>query len=177
MTHDPRTWAQGGQEYAPAPASAGPAQPYNPPHVGEVYAQPGHQAPYQAPQPAVRPAPAGYEAAPAAPPAPRPAPPAAAAAAGGPVVTLTRPYQAHDVDVQSVRFRKPTTKDLRKCGYPMRNATNANGVPVAMEELPDVVARYVSALSDPPLPPSTVDQFELEDFSRCSAVILGFFLG
>lgn len=93
------------------------------------------------------------------------------------LVVLSRAYEAHDLSVQAVRFRKPTTKDLRKCGYPMRNALNVAGSAVGIDELPDVVAKYVTLLSDPPLPPSTVDQFELDDFSKCSAVILGFFLG
>lgn len=185
MTHDPRR--AGGQEYAP----------YAPPVPGSPEA---HAVEYALP-PVMRAAPQGYQPQPApaqvdpyafaqAVAAPPPAPPpvvharapapdaqAAPAADERPVVTFSRAYPAHDVEVRTVRLRKPTTRDLRRCGYPMRNAVNAAGMPVALEELPDVVARYVTALSDPPLPPSTVDQLDLDDFGKCSAVVLGFFLG
>lgn len=112
-------------------------------------------------------------------------PTAAAAARGEPdepgtagetSVTLSRPYTAFGETVQRVRFRKPTTKDLRKNGYPLRNAIGNDGRIAAIEEMPDIAARYISALSDPPLPPSTVDSLDLKDFAACSAVIVGFFM-
>jgi len=184
MTNDPR-FAGGGHEYGYASTQ-------------EAYEPHPAPAPYE-PQPMARPAPQGFQPRPATPQphalsqhatpyvplqAPMPPAPVVAAAVARPdaqqpdkgVVELTRSYDAHDVAVKVVRFRKPTTKDLRKCGYPMRNVVNVGGNVSGIDEIPDIVARYITVLSDPPLPPSTVDQFELEDFSRCSAVIIGFFL-
>lgn len=92
-------------------------------------------------------------------------------------VVLDHPVSAHGEEVRHVRFRKPTTKDLRIAGYPMRNVLGADGRVTAIEELPDVVAKYVSLLSEPPLPPSSVNSMDIDDFSKCSGAVLAFFLG
>lgn len=118
-------------------------------------------------------APAGYDAA-AGTSAPPPPPPQVAEDG---VVHLSRGYRAHDLDdVRRIKLRRPTTADLRKCGYPMRTMLDHSGRPCAVEELPDVIGRYVALLSDPPLPQSTVNELTLEDFSRLSTCVVGFFM-
>lgn len=91
-------------------------------------------------------------------------------------VVFSRSYKAHDADVRRVRFREPNTGDLRKAGFPLRNVVTPGVGITAIEELPDVVCKYICALSDPPLPPSTVNALDLDDFARCQQVIMGFFL-
>ncbi|MGE3064110.1 MAG: phage tail assembly protein [Hyphomicrobiaceae bacterium] len=94
------------------------------------------------------------------------------------LVELSRAYQAHDVQVRHVRFRRPTTRDLVRCGYPVRQIINSDtGRVESLEMKPDAIAKYIPTLSDPPLPPSTVDQMTLEDFTACAQVICTYFLG
>lgn len=179
MTHDPRNWQQGGQEYAPhqvarpsdAHAASGQAQPYSPPHVGEVYQQPGHQAPLQPPQPAMRAAPAGYELAP-----PPVAAPASQAADDDNLVILSKPYQAHDLQITELRLRKPTGADAVRCGYPLRMVQGEGGE-VEYKVVPEAVSKLIVALSSPPVPRSTVDRLEIKDWNACSSMINSFFLG
>jgi hypothetical protein len=106
--------------------------------------------------------------------APPPAAPQAVASENS--VVLSRAYRAHGEDVRVVAFRKPTTGDLRKCGYPLRNVITPGVGVTAIEELPDTVAKYIALLSVPQLPPSTINDLDLDDFSKCSGVILGFFI-
>jgi hypothetical protein len=183
MTNDPK-FAGGGEEYAPQPVMRPAPQGFQPQPAAPLQVPPQYvQAPQPPPVQPYAPPPAEHYAQPvyAAPPAPHPvappAMPAAPAASDDAVVVLSRAYRAHGDSVQTIRFRKPTAKDIRKAGWPMRNAINSNGVPCAIEELPEVAARYMSLLSIPPIPPSTVDEFDLDDFAKCSAVVTSFFLG
>lgn len=147
-------------------------------------------------QPSMRPAPAGHvqpppEASQQVPPAAQmmaappvaPAPAAVAAVQGQPVpppvsgeVVFSRAYKAHGEDVTRVRFRKPATADLRRGGFPMRAITDASGKPIGYDELPDVVCTYITLLSEPQLPRSTVDQLDIADYNACSQALLGFFM-
>jgi len=158
----------GGAEYgAPADAQAWPQDPRPSMRPAPQYAPPTAAVPQVAPSYAD-----------AAPLATTPPQGGAAAAHGDSVtVALSRAYRAHDVSVRQVTFRKPTTADLRRCGYPMRNVLGRDGRVNAIDELPDVVGNYINLLSDPPLPPSTVNELSLEDFSKCSEAVLGFFIG
>lgn len=115
---------------------------------------------------------------PAAPPRRQPAPPAPAVGAGDDenVVVFSRAYQAHGEDVRRVKFREPVTREIRKAGYPLRAVIGPDGRPNSYEILADVVAKYVTMLSDPPLPPSTVDQLTIADLNACASVINDFFL-
>lgn len=184
MTHDPRNWQQGGQEYAPhqvarpsdAHAASGQAQPYSPPHVGEVYQQPGHQAPLQPPQPAMRAAPVGYELPAATAPVAVPAAPAAAPVADENVVVLSKPYQAHGEMVSRIVLRRPVAREIKQCGNPLKMVTAPDGRIVDMEIKWDVVTKYIPLLASPPLPPSTVDQFDFFDLDACAAVLAPFFV-
>lgn len=98
------------------------------------------------------------------------------AAADG-VVELSRAYENGGEPVRAIRFREPTTADLRRIGYPLRNVLGPDGRVTGIDELPDRVARYITDLSEPKVLPSTIDKFSLDDFSRCSGIIIGFFLG
>lgn len=169
---------------------------------GEAYAPqaaPAH-APqhWQQPAPSMRPAPAEYgqpgpvsppaQFAPPVPPAPPQEPlgsaPAAVAAAHGQpapsvpegVVELSKAYRAHDADVKRIRIRPPITKDIRNIGNPVKIKLTGDGKIDDLDIKWDRIAAYVVALSDPPLPPSTVDQFSFEDLDACAGIIAPFFV-
>lgn len=178
MSQDPRHY--GGQEYAPAPQAhtydAPLAHPYTPPPV-EAFA----------PVPQTRPAPAAYQpqvapaqpvpqVAPAYAPVAASAPPAPATPARENEVLLSKHYSAHDEEVDRITLRRPITRDIKKLGNPVKIQTNADGIIVDMDMRWDIVAKYISVLSTPPLPPSTVDQFEYEDLDACAGLIAGFFV-
>jgi hypothetical protein len=93
------------------------------------------------------------------------------------VVHLSRPYTAHGEQVQTIKFRRPTGRDVASCGYPFR-VVQTSGSPDGMEYkvIPESVSKLIVALSSPPLPRSTVDTFDIRDWNACSARINGFFL-
>ncbi len=104
-------------------------------------------------------------------------PPALAAPDRDPnTVAFSRAYQAHGEDVRRVRFRKPVTRDIKQAGNPIKAVVGTDGRLADLEIKWDVVAKYVVMLSDPPLPPSTVDSLEYEDLDACAGVIAGFFV-
>jgi len=190
MTQDPRDVRRlGGAEYAPGydpqPSVRPVPQPVSPrlqasldkiipeewrQQAREIVAQEMAQAAQAQTLPAPPPPPAQATTAPV-----QVAPPALSTS-GPNTVKLSRAYKAHDVDVQVVTFRKYTVKELRKVGYPLRNVFGPDGMPAGLDELPDVVARYMSVLSEPPLPPSTIDAMDVDDFALCSRAILLFFV-
>lgn len=187
MTNDPR-FAGGGHEYGyastqeayephPAPAPyepqpmARPApQGFQPrPATPQPHALSQHATPYvppQAPMPVVH-APLAHKA---------PAPAAATASDDENLVILTRPYQAHDELVDRIRLRRPITRDIKQCGNPLKVVTAPDGTIEDLEMKWDVVAKYVTLLASPPMPPSTVDQFDFFDLDACAAVIARFFV-
>jgi hypothetical protein len=175
MTNDQRR--PGGGEYgvwpeepAPQPVMRQAPQGYQPqPAQPQSYAQ----AP-AAQQHAAVPAYAPVAQYPAPTPASSPAPPEPSPDDAN-VVVLSKAYQAHGEMVQRVRIKRHTVKQLRMLGYPIRNVVGPMGTIVALEELPDVVAKWIVALSDPPLPPSTVDSMDMDDFATCSQAVLGHF--
>lgn len=116
--------------------------------------------------------------APAAPPRRPPAPPAPAVGDGDDenVVVFSRAYQAHGDAISRIRLRRPVTKEIRQIGNPLVFDTNERGGMVIKEINLDRIARYVVVLSDPPLPPSTVDQLDYFDLDACAAVIGPFFV-
>lgn len=150
----------------PAPGYAQPYPPQQPPAYPVQHAPPAPPA-YQPPQPAAAPA-------------------AVAAAQGAPqamkgeaedysVVEFSKPYRAHDMTVQSVKLRKPLAREIRKFGNPLRPRMDAGGI-ADVEMNWDAICNYVVALSDPPLPPSTVEQFEYFDLDACAGGIARFFV-
>lgn len=113
----------------------------------------------------------------------RPAPHAAAPTHTDPVPTddnngvveLSRPYRAYDIDVSKITLRRPVTRDIKRCGNPLKLTTGADGRVTDIDVRWDVVAAYIPLLASPPLPQSTVDEFEFVDLDACAAVIAGFF--
>lgn len=92
-------------------------------------------------------------------------------------VTFSRTYEAYGEPVRSIKLRRPTTLELRKCGYPMRSLINPNTQEMdGLDFKPDAIAKYIQLLSSPPLPPSTIDTIELDDFELCSKAVVSFFL-
>lgn len=91
-------------------------------------------------------------------------------------VHFSRPYKAHGDDVQSITFRKVTPGDLRKVGYPIRNIITPGQGVTALEEVPEVICKYITILATPALPPSTVNALDMDDFTKCRDVIMSFFL-
>lgn len=92
------------------------------------------------------------------------------------VVVFSKAYQAHGEDVRRIRLRRPVTKDIKVCGTPIRPHIGDDGRIVDIEIKWDVVARYIPLLSDPPLPPSTVDKMEFFDLDACAGVLARFFV-
>ncbi len=91
-------------------------------------------------------------------------------------VHLSRAYQAHDVAVTRFQLRKPVTRDIRAFGNPFKVKLTPQGMIEDIDVRYDAVAKYVAVLSVPPLPPSTVDQFEFEDIDSCAAAMMPFFM-
>lgn len=91
-------------------------------------------------------------------------------------IILSKAYIAHGEPVKRFKIRKPTTREIRECGVPLKLNTDENGRIVDVEMKWDVIAKYVVLLSEPPLPASTVDQFEFFDLDACGAVIRPFFV-
>lgn len=144
-------------------------------------------APYaQQPQPSMRPAGANPPAAyPAHVDEPwgkgAPAPPAVATAPAAPaedpnVVIFSRAYEAHGDEIRRITLRKPVTKEIVKCGNPLKFDTDDVGRIRDIEVKYDVVAKYIPLLSTPPLPPSTVANLEFFDLDACAGVICSFFV-
>lgn len=178
MTNDPRF--HGGQEYAPQPAPTPAAEAYAPQPVMRPAPQ-GYQ-PQHAPQTYAQ-APVAAQVAAAPPVAPvqhHPAAPAPVAAPSKPAdpneVILSKAYFAHDEEIDRITLRKPVTRDIKHLGNPLRVVTAPDGTIQDFEVRWDLVAKYITALASPPLPPSTVDQFEFFDLDACAAVIARFFV-
>lgn len=175
MTHDPRQ--HGGQEYAPhAPQIRQPSmRPAAPPHDPqyETYGFPS-TATHQSPE---RPAPTAPPQVAAVSPAAVEATAAAPRDDGAEVVELSRTYMAHGEPVKRLTFRKPTGLDLRKYGYPVRQIINPDtGRIEAIEVNAAIAAKYIVALSSPPIPPSTVDAMDFHDADLCNGAVVRFFM-
>lgn len=173
--HQPR-------QQQPAPAAPVQGLPGGQPYgvtvdQGAAVHVPAPQISQSAPETAIRHHPA--------PPAPATVSPAAvAAAAGEPVdlspdpnrVVFSKPYQAHGDAVAAVTFRKPKGGDIGKHGVPLRYIQpEEGGNQLEMKINAAAVNNYIIELSDPPLPRSTVDQLEVDDWNNCSRIICGFF--
>ena len=124
-----------------------------------------------APPPARAPRPAARPAAGAAPAAPAPAQPAETA-----VIELSRPYMVHGEPLKRFSMRKPVAREIGKIGNPLKFEIGEDGRIAEIEARWDRVIRYVTALSDPMIPPSTVEEFEFADLDTCAAFLGPFFL-
>ena len=86
-------------------------------------------------------------------------------------VTLTTPIPgdaAFGQPIPTVTLRRPTGRDLRKCGLPVTVSEAGTG-----EVNADAVARYIAELGG--LPPAAVDAMSVVDWQSCMAAVLGFF--
>jgi len=140
------------ERYAPAPA--------RPPHGhDDVIGSPGTVPPPRAA-------------------ADQPPPPPEPRATGD--VVLSRAYQAHGEPVQRLTFRAPTTGDLQKVNAaPFKFILGERLGEIVIEEVETnwkAVAQYVVLLATPPLPPSTVDKFTLDDLDTCAEALVPFFM-
>ncbi len=91
-------------------------------------------------------------------------------------VVLSKPYMAHGEPVQRFQLRRPVTREIKQCGNPLRPVLDDTGRIANIEVRWDVIALYVPLLSNPPLPPATVDQFEFFDLDACAAALSPFFI-
>ncbi|MBL8565884.1 MAG: phage tail assembly protein [Hyphomicrobiaceae bacterium] len=91
-------------------------------------------------------------------------------------IALSRTYRAYDTEVSRIKLRRPLARDIKQHGNPLKLTTGPDGRVAEIEVRWDAVAAYVSALASPPLPPSTVDEFEFIDLDACAAVIARFFV-
>lgn len=121
------------------------------------------------PEPAHSPVAAAAVQTPSQPSRPRPAPDKSE------VVLLSRQYRAHDVEVDRVLFRKPVGRDIARYGN-MLKVDVEDGTVKDVEVKYDVAVKYIVALSEPPLPPSTVDEFEFTDIEGCASALAPFFM-
>lgn len=88
-------------------------------------------------------------------------------------VTLRRPVKAHGDEVGELTLREPTTKDIMEIGLPTLLVPSGDGQAVGVEIRQKVVGRFISRLAQ--IPMSSVESLHPADFSRCSAVVMGFF--
>lgn len=91
-------------------------------------------------------------------------------------VVLSRAYMAHGELVDKITLRRPTTREIKKCGVPIKVQADGMGRIIDMEMKWDVVAAYIPLLASPPLPASTVDEFDYFDLDACGAVLAPFFV-
>lgn len=173
----------------PAPQHPGPAVP---PADYQYYGTPQTAVPVFQPAPQMQvPPPAAYDYG-APPPDPRQqaayappvvgpsVPPVAAPRAdddrAADVVVFSRPYEAFGEPVSRIRLRRPVAKEIGRFGNPVKMTISAGGVIEDVDIKWDRALGYIAALSDPPLPPSTVAQLEWDDLDACGAVLAGFFV-
>lgn len=88
-------------------------------------------------------------------------------------VKLSKPIKAHAEEVGELTIREPTTQDVIELGLPMLIVIGDDGRSTGVEIRPSVVARYLSRLAA--IPKSSVESLYRQDFSRCTAAVMGFF--
>ena len=84
---------------------------------------------------------------------------------------LTKPIKAHGEELADLTFREPTGNDLISCGFPFKMELSA-GRSVRVVDT-QAVAAYISALAG--VPPSSVAQLSVIDFTRAMGEVMGFF--
>ena len=87
-------------------------------------------------------------------------------------ITLSKPITAHGEQIQELTLREPTIKDVRKLGLPYLIHTDGSGGS-SVEIRADTILNYASTLAA--VPPSSIDQLALADFSPLQAAVMGFF--
>ncbi len=83
---------------------------------------------------------------------------------------LSKPITAHDKTVVEITLKRPTVAQARKIGeLPYRITEDGMPQPVL-----ETACRYVAACAD--IPPSSVDQLELNDLNALVWEVVGFFV-
>lgn len=93
--------------------------------------------------------------------------PAAASAGDDVAVELEDPIEAHGDTISVLRFRRPTPRDLKKCGYPFKFGEDGNTF------VTGPVNALIAELAG--IPPSSVDKLSLADWNECGMALMGFF--
>lgn len=89
------------------------------------------------------------------------------------IVTLNKPISAHGEQIAELTLREPVTKEVIEIGQPMLIIIGDEGKSTGIEIRQRVVARWISKLAG--IPMSSVEALSIGDFSRCTAVVMGFF--
>lgn len=91
----------------------------------------------------------------------------------GTTIKLSKPIKAHGEEVSEITLREPGTQDVIDLGYPTLIIPSGDGKSTGVEVRAKVVARYIMKLAAIPL--SSVESLSMDDFSRCTAIVMGFF--
>ncbi|CAN0416382.1 unnamed protein product, partial [Phaeothamnion confervicola] len=92
------------------------------------------------------------------------------------VIELSRAYEVHGEPLKRFTMRKPVAREIGKIGNPLKFDISEDGRITEVEARWDRVMKYITALSNPQIPPSIVEQFEYEDLDACAAFLGPFFL-
>lgn len=92
------------------------------------------------------------------------------------LIPLSRPYMVHGEPLKQFKMRKPVAREIGKIGNPLRVDLDSDGTILEIEPRLDRVMKYITALSDPQIPPSVVEQFDYVDLDTCAAFLGPFFL-
>lgn len=89
-------------------------------------------------------------------------------------IQLSAPIKAHGKEIDTLKLREPTTKDLIEVGQPFLivigdGSEESSGVKIQLS----AVAKYIVRLAGVPM--SSVEQLSKGDFSKAQAAVLGFF--
>lgn len=82
---------------------------------------------------------------------------------------LSKPITAHGETIEEITLKRPTVAQARKIGELPYRITEG-GLTTALE----TACRYVAACAD--IPPSSVDQLELNDLNALVLEVVGFFV-
>ena len=86
-------------------------------------------------------------------------------------VALSKPIKAHGEDLSELTLREPTTKDAMEIGQPFLIIVGDGETGIRIQQ--KTVGQWIVRLAG--IPMSSVEQLGMEDFSKCQAVVLGFF--
>ncbi len=82
-------------------------------------------------------------------------------------IQLTKPITAHGKEVSELSLREPTAGDVMECGYPL-GMEGELAIPQAAP-----IGRLIGRLAG--IPPSSVKQLSMPDYTAAMGSVLGFF--
>ena len=85
---------------------------------------------------------------------------------------LLKPIQAHGETVTELTFREPTGADITRNGFPFKIGQNIDGAVKIFDA--GVITRLISDLAG--IPPSSVGQMGVLDYTRAMGEVVDFFL-